>query len=475
LIWQRVRISGLVSKPEYNDATGRVLAHSAETGRYQVALWDRMGSQTSQVLALKPDNVAALPRDACAVCGQRSDAAKPLRCSRCTLVHYCSAECQAAAWPSHKQTCIAKSDFDAKVTRLQSEGNGALQTGVPSEARRAAALFVEAAAACEARRVPLDASSAAWRELWASESDMRAMGAQCLLRSNVSEALDQAVCAVSAARHSGDTTKLVDRMTTHATVLLRAAAESNSKAQLLEARAELVQALAICEQSRQQQQQQQQASDDAASDHAAGSVIAAVRQCPMVLAEAVTRSALGRALFALDDHAAAEEQFERAVALRRENLRLRNLIGAREPNHVSVLAEAHRQLASTLINFGGFLSASTSAGRADGAKAATTRAVLGEALTLARLSGDVSTEQAALTQLVNSQPKGETTDAAAALKELLARTGRAVDATCCVCLEALGESDLFALNCGHVMHKQCVMRWREHSNACPQCKRAISG
>ena len=198
-------------------------------------------------------------------------------------------------------------------------------------------------------------------------------------------------------------------------------------------------------------------------------------------AEAVARSGLGRALYILEDASGALTQLGRAVGRRREVLRLRTLIGPLEQNHESVVAEAHRALASTLINYGGLLAATApaiDAGSAMGGApdAASARALLGEALVLARLSGDVGVEQAALTQLINCQGGGgESTDAAAALKQLLARTGRAVDGACAVCLEPLGEMDVQALGCGHMLHKACFERWLQHSNACPQCRRGMLG
>jgi hypothetical protein len=315
---------------------------------------------------------------------------------------------------------------------------------------------------------------------------VRGMAVQAMLKgTSVNDALREAALAVGAARPSGNTARLVDSMATHATVMLRAAAEGgdgvSSGPQLqVAARGLLEEAIGLCAHEKRRTSEQVVRLEGAHDANGHGTALAAVLRCPLISAEAVSRSALGRALYATGDARGAVQQLRQAVELRRENLRLRaDVVGEREPNHAAVLAEAQRQLASTLINFGGVLQAESDAYGPDGARAATTRAVLGEALTLARLSGDVGTEQGALTQLVNFNQGGagggEHRDAASALKELLARTGRAVDASCSVCLEELGESNLQALNCGHVMHKECAERWFQHSNACPQCKRAMTG
>ena len=41
----------------------------------------------------------------CHNCGQKKDRALLAVCSRCRIFHYCSRECQIAAWPKHKRMC----------------------------------------------------------------------------------------------------------------------------------------------------------------------------------------------------------------------------------------------------------------------------------------------------------------------------------------------------------------------------------
>ena len=42
----------------------------------------------------------------CALCGQEADKSQVKRCQRCRAECYCSPECQRAAWPTHKATCM---------------------------------------------------------------------------------------------------------------------------------------------------------------------------------------------------------------------------------------------------------------------------------------------------------------------------------------------------------------------------------
>ena len=42
----------------------------------------------------------------CAVCGQEADKSQMKRCQQCRAEWYCGSECQRAAWPTHKATCV---------------------------------------------------------------------------------------------------------------------------------------------------------------------------------------------------------------------------------------------------------------------------------------------------------------------------------------------------------------------------------
>ena len=155
LLWGRVRLRNLVSKPELNGKLGRITGVVAESGRYTVTLHDDAGDPTSQTLAVKQDNVEPLAAKSCLVCGRSADANPAGRCGRCRSVHFCSAACQDAGWPSHRKLCRTGDEHEVELLRLQSEGNAALSSGVPSEASRAARLFLDAAGLCEARRSTL--------------------------------------------------------------------------------------------------------------------------------------------------------------------------------------------------------------------------------------------------------------------------------------------------------------------------------
>jgi len=39
--------------------------------------------------------------------GARAEGVELFKCARCTRVYYCGAACQRAAWPSHRELCVA--------------------------------------------------------------------------------------------------------------------------------------------------------------------------------------------------------------------------------------------------------------------------------------------------------------------------------------------------------------------------------
>lgn len=44
-----------------------------------------------------------------------------------------------------------------------------------------------------------------------------------------------------------------------------------------------------------------------------------------------------------------------------------------------------------------------------------------------------------------------------------------IDTTCAICL----ENGDYQLNCGHIYHKHCIMRWKKKCNTCPLCRKPI--
>ena len=80
LLHQRVRISGLAAKPEFNGCFGKCVSWDAEKGRYGVALEGRKES-----LSLKFANLTLADAEDGAMinCDHCGAHAAPLRCTRC--------------------------------------------------------------------------------------------------------------------------------------------------------------------------------------------------------------------------------------------------------------------------------------------------------------------------------------------------------------------------------------------------------
>ena len=509
----------------------------------------------------------------CLACGKGDG--KLMRCSRCRSVFFCSRQCQTAAWPAHKQMCIATSTpptpppapspasgyapatppsnpmlpasldaavrtrhelgaLEARLHELREAGYAALRSGVPSETYRAATVFMDSAEMCGSRRQlimsaaaggstapPAEAAertAAAIRDAWRTQSEFHGLAVQCFLRLDaLGEANHEASQAVAAARECNDVARLVEATATRANVLLRAAAggrggSSSDDAELdgLDAaRSELEHAVGLCE--RETSTSARPAADgptpnnasalaqDEAMEGNKGAVdyvaSAALRRCPLMCAEAVARSALARVLFAHGETDAALSAMSRALALRREHVAARQLIGlSNGPNHTAMLSEARRQLSSTLINFAASVSQASPNG--DGGKRRSeVKSALDEALSLARAVGDATNERAALSAIVNLGTDGKgggrgggggggggeggggggASAAATELQSALAREGRNVDGACAICLEPLGTTDLYTLRCGHMFHQACSDKWAEQSGKCPSCQRPMSG
>ena len=124
LLRQRVLISGLAAKPEFNDCFGKCISYDESKGRYGVQLEGR-----SETLALKPSNLTQASaedgRDKCNHCGMRD---ATLRCSRCFSVWYCHQECQRSGWAAHTPHCkappIAEKPGSRVTTHAQQETLG---------------------------------------------------------------------------------------------------------------------------------------------------------------------------------------------------------------------------------------------------------------------------------------------------------------------------------------------------------------
>jgi tetratricopeptide (TPR) repeat protein len=92
----RVMVCRLVRRTELNGKRGRVLRFHTSNGRYAVRL------DTGQDISLERKNARSLQ---CARGGCGNDAVN--MCSRCSIVSYCSKDCQHRNWRVHKIDCKA--------------------------------------------------------------------------------------------------------------------------------------------------------------------------------------------------------------------------------------------------------------------------------------------------------------------------------------------------------------------------------
>ena len=44
------------------------------------------------------------------------------------------------------------------------------------------------------------------------------------------------------------------------------------------------------------------------------------------------------------------------------------------------------------------------------------------------------------------------------------------DEVCPICLENYGKNRLIKLNCGHIIHFECLNQWKERKSSCPLCR-----
>jgi tetratricopeptide (TPR) repeat protein len=101
LLYQRVRIDGIVARPELNGAFGKVISWSDDRGRYGVRL-----EQGGEQVALKPANLtAAGAADGAVPCLHCGAENATICCTQCFSVWYCNADCQQHGWPAHAAFC----------------------------------------------------------------------------------------------------------------------------------------------------------------------------------------------------------------------------------------------------------------------------------------------------------------------------------------------------------------------------------
>jgi hypothetical protein len=98
------RIRALLREHGFIVSEKRAKALKAETLRSRVAV--ETGSVSSQL--------SRTDRDTCACCG----ATATCHCSRCTVVKYCSKECQRAHWKAHRPSCAPRSTPSAAPTSV---------------------------------------------------------------------------------------------------------------------------------------------------------------------------------------------------------------------------------------------------------------------------------------------------------------------------------------------------------------------
>lgn len=116
LLYQRVKLHGLVSRPELNGSFGKAVSWSEEKGRYGVQI-----AGHEDMIALKPANLAAAGAEEGVVCGHCGAGAANERCTRCFAVGYCSAECRKQGWAAHKPACTPPpvAEFGSEMSHAQ--------------------------------------------------------------------------------------------------------------------------------------------------------------------------------------------------------------------------------------------------------------------------------------------------------------------------------------------------------------------
>ncbi|KAJ1461680.1 hypothetical protein M885DRAFT_584657 [Pelagophyceae sp. CCMP2097] len=412
----------------------------------------RNAAETARGTAVRDaaENAPAPVVRVCLACGKR--ASRLLRCAQCQSVHFCDRDCQIAAFRAgHKGAACVKPDARAAFDGLVADANERFATSRPTELRVAAGLYREAAAAAPS----VDRFSA-----------MKRMEAHSHLR-----LLDHAAAA-AAARDSLDValrdpqrddasknfaSAVVEALSCLGCIALSAAQDAPD-ALALEALAKAAKAAGI-EGVEEREKEGPVAAAVAFFEHA---LTLCSKKTAATRAEATVRGNLSRAYERLNRIDAALDEQNAAVKIRRA------LLATRDP------MESHRALAGALCNLGGLF-------RRAGEEA-NAQTCLEEGLAISRKAGDVVTERAILTNLVNSaEDAGTVSSHAAALADVLKSAGRRVDDACGVCLEALlrqgpngttvSDRDTTALGCGHIFHKQCVSSWLRDHGTCPTCKR----
>lgn len=66
-------------------------------------------------------NPDATTTDRCNYCNEKVGKSNLKKCSQCRFVKYCSRDCQKAAWPTHKQSCLVAVDFHKTIKERGNE------------------------------------------------------------------------------------------------------------------------------------------------------------------------------------------------------------------------------------------------------------------------------------------------------------------------------------------------------------------
>ena len=336
--------------------------------------------------AAPPSVPAARPSRSCHRCGCDNAQKRLSRCSRCKAVYFCSRECQAAAWPTHRANVSRRRRLlpaspaksieaiaeeaareEAKLAKLQHEKQEAalahLNMGTPSAYREAAKLAAESAALAARRaNIARDTASAVeggvghWvlsgmlKHLAEEECNARSLCVKARLRSgDAAAALSEADLAVAAAERTEDLPHLVDSVVMRGTALLhvrgpQAAMDEHERA------------LRLCKDSPWRGAPSASACD---TDGVAARRHDARR---MLGAEASARSNLARDLHGMDRVDEALALQERAVTLRRE---ADGDAAADGEASAGERGELRRALGQTLCNYGIMLGGAADAATPD--------------------------------------------------------------------------------------------------------------
>jgi len=100
----RDNLAVIVRNDETNAQVLKMMGVPGGSARREVHPVPNVRVEAREGNAPKQEESIMFATDQCGQCEARG--AKLLRCSRCTKIRYCNADCQKAHWPEHKKSCV---------------------------------------------------------------------------------------------------------------------------------------------------------------------------------------------------------------------------------------------------------------------------------------------------------------------------------------------------------------------------------